>query len=196
MKKTRTFTVVPAFAVVLCVCLASPLYSAPPDWANSGKPMWEITGASWIEHPSNPRFAIYNLGTMVESDDVVLDKETRLVWTRMAGTTSRNWYEATYDCYGKYAGGRMGWRLPANEELLSLAVRPDGGTGITLPTGHPFTLSSEGQPSYWTSTTIAEYPNAAYTLCFSTAGCLVEAVKETGSNYVWCVRGGSGHDGY
>lgn len=193
MKKTRTLTGTSAFAVVLLVSLNSPLYSAPPDWANAAKPMWEITGSNWIEYAPNPRFAIFNLGNTDESDDVVLDKETKLVWTRIAGTNERTWYNATTDCIGMYAGGRMGWRLPTVEELLSLAV--PSGSGITLPAGHPFTISSTGQPSYWSSTTDPNNSNAAYPICFST-GCLYESIKTDDVNKVWCVRGGFGHDGY
>ena len=39
----------------------------------------------WVDHKLNPRFAIYDLGTPAdEGDDLVLDKEKGLIWTRNA----------------------------------------------------------------------------------------------------------------
>lgn len=58
-------------------------------------PLWEIfrsgtnTSVVWKDQSSNPRFAIYNpkkdsnaVSSATLSDDLVLDKETGLVWTR------------------------------------------------------------------------------------------------------------------
>ena len=142
------------------------------------------------------RFAVYDAGTAAdELDDVVLDKETGLVWKKIPGTTLKNWYNATYDCINEDAGGRMGWRQPTVEELLSLR---DVKTG--LPNGHPFSILDKPgtQPSYWSSTTDILNSNAAYPVCFVDAetGCFYEALKINAYNYVWFVRGGQRYDPY
>lgn len=187
-----------AWASVIAVggyfALAAPLHSAPPDWAKpAANPIWRITGATWVDHDPNPRFAVYDAGTRVESDDVVLDKETGLVWTKTPGAEHRNWYDANYDCIAEDAGGRSGWRLPTLEELQTLRdPRIDA-----LFAGHPFEgiEDLEFQPSFWSSTTDVRNPDGASPLCFA-VGCFFEGSKEDSLNYVWCVRGGYGYDAY
>src|SRR6185295_12383575 len=55
-----------------------------------GKPIWELfidetdTPVAWIDHKPNLRFALYNGGTTNPLDDLVLDKETGLIWPRNA----------------------------------------------------------------------------------------------------------------
>jgi len=90
----------------------------------------------WIDHSPNPRFAIYDSNTPTdEADDVVLDKETGLVWERAPSSGMMNWDTAVCNCYDKYLGGRKGWRLPTIEELTSFV---DPNNNPTLPVGHPF----------------------------------------------------------
>lgn len=199
MKKTTTFAVTLILAVVLCFALASMAQAGPAK----KDPIWSIfkngttQKVNWKE-ADNPRFLTYNNGTSGdETDDIVLDQETGLVWMKIPGTTLRTWYEAAYDCIGENAGGRMGYRLPTVEELLSLK----DGSGLSLPSGHPFSLIDDSgtQPSYWTSTSDVTNPTiAAYPVCFPPpgSGCLYDALKETSTNYVWCVRGGYGYDSY
>lgn len=168
-------------------------------------PNWQITKAGtdksvkWVD-ADNPRFATYDPGTPAdESDDVVFDKETRLVWMKIPGITLKTWYSATYDCINVDAGDRMGWRLPTIEELQSLWDPIGDGSGLSLPSGHPFSIIDDPgtQPSYWTSTSDIQNPAvAAYPICVSTGGCLYEAIKTNAFNYTWCVRGGYGYDAY
>ena len=60
----------------------------------------------------------------------VLDKETGLVWERAPIDAIADWANAVLDCTLTEIGGRMGWRLPRIEELLSvldpLATPPAG----------------------------------------------------------------------
>ena len=200
MKKAMILTLSSVLAVTFFFTLVS---VTPAEAEKETKtPIWQIfeegkaKSVKWVD-ADNPRFAVYDAGTPAdESDDVVLDKETKLVWKKIAGTTLRNWYDATYDCIGEDAGGRMGWRLPTVEELLSLAVR--SFLGLSLPIGHPFIIIDDPgtQPSYWSSTTDINNPDAAYPVCFAGLPCIYESLKINPYNYVWCVRGGHGYDAY
>jgi len=100
------------------------------------KPIWDITDASWVDHALNPRFAIWSAGTKSPDDDVVLDKETGLVWERSPATDRKSLGGAIVYSTTRVVSHRKGWRLPAIEELLSL-VDP-GASNPTLPPGHPF----------------------------------------------------------
>jgi len=197
MKKTMRLAVISALAVVLSVALVSLLHSAPPDWANPGaKPLWEITEANWVDHTPNTRFAIYDPGTGA-SDVVVLDKETQLVWMMEPDTLSKDWSTAVQHCVYMEAGGRMGWRLPTIEELLSLK----DASGQSLPPDHPFIL---GDPPttrwFWSSTTYTTFSDRAHQFCFPPPGygCILVSypVKDEIDARAWCVRGGYGHDAY
>jgi hypothetical protein len=143
----------------------------------------------------------------------VLDRETGLVWERSPDTGQRDWSSALSFCFnrvvGAYPNGRRGLRLPTIEELMSL-VNPSGGSPA-LPTGHPFV---NVQPHFYYSATTSwstslffyfsppspgdpdgtVYPGAAW------GGNLDSGVASTylkyGTAYVWCVRGGHGHDGW
>jgi hypothetical protein len=161
------------------------------------RPIWQITqegtdkSVKWVDHAPNPRFAIYDAGTPGdETDDVVLDKETGLVWQRAPSTGAMTWYDAFLYSYPRYLGGRKGWRLPTEEELASL-VDPDEGPP-TLPSGHPFINVSPFV--YWSSTTRASETTLAWDVDFGSGG--VGSGSKTGLKYVWCVRGGQGNDGY
>ena len=105
-------------AVVFCLVLVQSAISKPPDRGGQD-PIWKIfqDGAAqsvpWVD-ADNSRFAVYDAGTPSDiTDDVVLDKETGLVWDRSPSTVARNWYTATLNCYSQCKGERKGWRLQA-----------------------------------------------------------------------------------
>ncbi len=138
--------------------------------------------------PASQRFQL------VLDNQAVLDKETGLVWERSPSTTTMNWYAAIYHCYNKVVGGRGGWRLPTVEEYMSLVDRTQGPP--TLPAGHPFlNVQSDW---YWSATTDAIFTSSAWPVGFGdgTVGFsgAVSAAKYL-NYFVWCVRGGHGHDG-
>ncbi|MGB9103494.1 MAG: DUF1566 domain-containing protein, partial [Terriglobales bacterium] len=139
----------------------------------------------------NPRFAIYSFGTKTTEDDVVLDKETGLVWERSpASDKQESWDAAIVYSYSKSVAARKGWRLPAIEELLSL-VDPNQSIP-TLPAGHPF-LNVQTDYFYWSSTLGESFlPTFAWGYDFGDGG--TSNCVKTARLYVWLVRGGYGHD--
>lgn len=132
--------------------------------------------------PASKRFQL------VLGETAVLDKETGLVWEKSPDTTTRTWTEAITYAYGKTVGGRKGWRLPTVEELASL-VDPTQ-SNPALPNGHPFT---NVMSFYWSSTTLVGDTSGAWGVYFG-EGAVDAHDKSDLYWYVWCVRGGHGHD--
>lgn len=102
----------------------------------------------WKVHQPNTRFAVDESGTPGDAaDDLVLDKETGLIWTRNANLAgeSLTWKDAIAYCRDMVRlGNRKGWRIPTVEELTSLV---DLSQRIpALPPGHPFI---NVQPHYY-----------------------------------------------
>jgi hypothetical protein len=153
-------------------------------------PRWDIHKAVWKIHRPNPRFAIYANGAKSGVDDVVLDKETGLVWERSPASDKKTWDASIVYACAKAKAGRKGWRLPTMEELLTL-VDPSQNNPV-LPGGHPF-LFVKLDDFYWSSTLgMSALPTFAWGNKFGngdTSNCL-----KTTPFYVWLVRGESGHD--
>lgn len=170
------------------------------------KPMWELLQGGgpipWREHGPNARFAVYDprgdsdLNNPVTfADDLVLDKETGLVWARDAGRIGlQNWLDANTLCRELELGNRIGWRLPSVEELSSLVDpgRPD----LALPPGHPFVNVQYGTGvyAYWTSTNYENPTGTAWFVNFwrGAGPHLAGLAAKSGPGNVWPVRGGSG----
>jgi predicted ribosomally synthesized peptide with SipW-like signal peptide len=167
------------------------------------KPIWELfidgtdSSVVWIDHKLNNRFAIYNPGgTSNPGDDLVLDKETGLIWPRNANLkgTALNWLDANTTCRELQIVNRIGWRLPTVEELSSLI--DTRRTNPSLPTGHPFVSVQFGQGvwAYWTSTN-HENPSAAawfVNLGSGGAGLAAKGGNPQVLGFLWPVRGGRG----
>jgi hypothetical protein len=173
----KRIAVVLSLAVAFCFVLASVAQSTDTatgqQWArknlkNKKKavsiPVWQITqdgtnkSVTWVDHAPNPRFAVYDPGTPSDdTDDLVLDKQTGLVWVRAPEEwTDTDWATQMYraDTYAR--AGIYAWKLPSLQEFLTLFVH-DVSTGyMQLPTGHPFLIDSPTYPGnnhgYWTST--------------------------------------------
>ncbi|MEW6054837.1 MAG: DUF1566 domain-containing protein [Nitrospirota bacterium] len=143
--------------------------------------------------PNNTRFAVSNEGTPdVNSDDVVLDRATGLMWTRDANLGGlKNWQDAVNYCnfFGPDFGRRytfaLDWRLPSIEEFTSLSEPYPSVRHPALPAGHPFENVQSG--NYWSSTTFTS--SAAFVGMLDG---LVYDLNMTSDMYVWCVRGGQG----
>ena len=156
MEEKRKIAVIPSLAVAFCFALAS-LAQAEE----------KIKSLKWVDHKPNPRFAIYDPGTPTqEGDDLVLDKETELVWARNANLAGKylTWEDAITYCQNLTLGNLKGWRLPTQEELSSL-VDPSRSVPA-LPSGHPFI--NVKAIHYWSST--QHDLVSAGTVCIGTSG--------------------------
>ncbi len=154
-KKTKAGVVIIMMLVVVLMLL-SPVAAMAGDLEPSAAPgptmktLDEIP-PSWHQIlPSSERFEL------VMGDEAVLDKETGLVWARDANLfpNDRDYPGHHYYLWKKNIGGRMGWRFPTVEELLSL-VDPTT-TDSALPSGHPFLNVLDKY--YYTS---SDYPYSA-----------------------------------
>ena len=157
------------------------------------KPVWDIAGATWLDHAPNPRFALWGAGSASQTDDAVLDKETGLVWERSPAIDRKTFTGAFVYSTTKVVARRKAWRLPTLVELLSL-VDPSN-SNPTLPAGHPF-LNLKLDYFYWSTTRgipVGGDPNAVWGYNFgdaSTSTIVVAAAQ----CYTWLVRGGSGYN--
>jgi hypothetical protein len=159
----------------------------------TAKPIWDVTGASWVDHPANPRFAVWNAGTASKTDDTVLDKETGLVWERSPATDKKTLGGAVVYAMTRVLAQRKGWRLPAIEELLSL-VNP-AAVNPTLPAGHPF-VNVQLDYFYWSLTRGIPLPtdqNLVWGYNFGN-GDTSSIVAFQAECYAWLVRGAFGHN--
>ena len=165
------------------------------------RPIWELfvdgtdTPVAWVDFKPNRRFAIHNPGgTPGTSDDLVLDKETGLIWPRNPNTAgaAMNWLDANTTCRNFKLAHRIGWRLPTVEELSSLMDTRNSNP--SLPTGHPFVSVQfgDGVWAYWTSSNHENPSASAWFVNFGSAGA---GLADKGGNpptlgFVWPVRGG------
>jgi hypothetical protein len=164
----------------------------------SYRPIWEIFRAGtdisvpWITHSANKRFAIFKGSTGSPSDDLVLDKETGLIWPRTAQLPGGaiNWLDANTKAREFVLASRIGWRLPTVEELASLTDTTQANPA--LPSGHPFITVQFGAnaPAYWTSTNSENPSAAAWFVNLGSGGAGLGAKNLAG--FAWPVRAGRG----
>jgi hypothetical protein len=120
--------------------------------------------------------------------EAVLDKETGLVWERVAtDATALTWRAATFTCLNKAVGGRKGWRLPSMPELSSLLVPSAVPPGPALLPGHPFQIALSNV--HWSATTDHANPSVKVWAVNVNDGNVFIGDK-AGTALVWCVRGG------
>jgi phage baseplate assembly protein gpV len=143
---------------------------------------------TWSQHLTKGRFTVLPLF----GSAAVLDKETGLVWEKQPSTGVGDWFNRLSRCYTLEVGGRKGWRVPTIEELASLV--DTSNSSPTLPTGHPFTLTSAQEDGfYWSATTRASNTSGAWGVDFNDGA--VFNFDKSNNIFVWCVRGGQGIDG-
>ena len=216
---TRRCLILVSLAVAFCFVLSSLAQAQVTEsWMKANVknvlvaakiPIWQLTNEgvepnciTW-KNATNKRFAVYDPGTPAdETDDLVLDKETSLVWARDAGGEgSTYWWNSINAAANFEDGNRAGWRLPTRDELLSLVDPGNAGGGReTLPTDHPFlNVQYGGEPqqeaNYWTQTTCENNSDYAWIVDFESGDptCGSRAIKSEGDHYIWPVRGGNGY---
>ena len=134
------------------------------------------------------------------NDEAVLDQETGLVWEKIPEADSLGgWAFIDDECFAHFTGGRLGWRPPTLEEMLSLMDPLQNETG-KLPPGHPFDLGGTRDilRQFWTLSTAIVQPannNFAYVANFEPGGSFFSDPKIAPTHRFWCVRGGHGYDG-
>lgn len=115
-KRQEKITTILVLAPAFCFVLVS-LVQAGPGVTNI--PIWQITQhgtakpVRWINHAPNPRFAIYDPSTPGDnSDELVLNKETGLIWARDAALADevKIWSQAISYCRSCTLSNRKGWR--------------------------------------------------------------------------------------
>lgn len=126
--------------------------------------------------PASERFEL------VLGDEGVLDKETGIVWMQRHPRTRHTWDNAVKGCYTSAAGARMGWRLPALEEFLTLIVP----ASVDLPAGHPFDTGPFFP--FWTSTT--DPSDATRAARIEPGASFVSYASKDSLEFIWCIRAG------
>lgn len=141
---------------------------------------------SWDQTIASGRFVVLSNFR----SEAVLDRETGLVWERSPSAQMSTHDTAHGSCATRQVGGRLGWRLPAIDELSSLVDPAVPQPGPKLAPGHPFVLPDG--PDYWSSTVITRDIDpgpTGYAVRFD--GGYVHLSLVTSLLHAWCVRGGS-----
>jgi hypothetical protein len=166
------------------------------DTKDTKEPIWSIfkegtaKSVKWRVHKPNPRFAIYNAETHHDmTDDLVVDRETGIVWERAPHEAPITFLDAISHCANRGLGGRKGFHVPMVEQLATLV--DTNNMDPALPTGHPFLNVQFG--GYWSATAYAGNPAVRWNVNFGDG--VVRNVFFGSGNFVWCVRGGQSFDG-
>ncbi len=100
---------------------------------------------------------------MVNGDGTVTDRFTGLMWQQATSQNEMDWEAALTYCEELSLAGYDDWRLPNRNELQSLVDKqPEPGASLTINQAFPDTRGE----NYWTSTSNAIIPNAAYCISF------------------------------
>jgi len=118
------------------------------------------------------------------ADDLVLDKQTGIIWARDANLAGKpmTWEDAITYCQNLQFCNVKGWRLPNKDEVSSL-IDPSQNAPA-LPKGHPFVNMSY---TYWTRTTYEDFSADAYYVHFAEGA--VRAYTKHMKYDIWPVLG-------
>lgn len=84
------------------------------------------------------------------NNEAVLDRETGLVWQRQPRTTTTFQSHQAAICTANPVGGRYGWRLPTQVELMTLGDPENDRDEFHLAAGHPFIVNVAEGTEFWT----------------------------------------------
>ena len=181
----------------------------PPTGTHTGPPpsLVDPDPTAWKLHVPNPRFRIYGTETDDLRDDLVLDRETGLLWlrdlTRDVGVPEVGFRFSYPDAVKKAINvgrqGRKGFRLPTVDELATL-LYITAGTPNRLPPGHPFVDVKTGADDwYFTSTPDPSTDGNVFCVYFARGEIASKAVRDSKGKYTdrhyayhWPVRIGHG----
>jgi pimeloyl-ACP methyl ester carboxylesterase len=118
----------------------------------------------------------------IENGDTVTDTVTGLEWQKVS-MGPMTWQAALSSCEDLTLNGSPDWRLPNNNELISLV-----DYSRQNPTIDPVFAATTQLSSYWSSSSCLRYSSFKYHVDFSKG--LSTAASNTNSYYVRAVRGG------
>jgi hypothetical protein len=156
----------------------------PPPWSQRLDSTNGSTLPLFVGCGSSRFRCVMSVGSPLPIPQAVLDLETGLVWERAPTSGVQPWFGSYLTCRDRSTGNRRGWRLPALEELASLADPSESDPA--LPPGHPFLNLTE--QAYWSSSTSPAATHQASRLWLA-SGNIGNAPKDD-SFGAWCVRGG------
>jgi uncharacterized repeat protein (TIGR01451 family) len=135
-------------------------------------------GVPWPD----PRFTDNGDGTMT-------DNLTGLMWTKNANLPGgyKTWQQALDYCNNLTLGGYNDWRLPNVNELESLINANEADSATWL---HVQGFTNVQAHDYWSSTTLAAYPDGAWVVDMSLGYVYYDDKSYYGFYYVWPVRAG------
>src|SRR5262245_45218683 len=85
------------------------------------------------------------------SNAAVLDRGTGLVWQRAPSTLKTFQTLQAAICVANAIGGRYGWRLPTQVELMTLGDAINTSLEFHVKPGHPFLLNVNDGTQFWTA---------------------------------------------
>lgn len=118
-----------------------------------------------------PSFDSSKSAAQIECDDIVVDKTTGLMWSRVTNAERKTWSEAKRAAAALTLGGFRDWRLPTRRELLTLVDDTRSNPTIDMA---KFECESCW---YWSSTPLASSPSGyAWSVFFGSglADCLLQ----------------------
>lgn len=97
---------------------------------------------------------VHAIGPYTAGSKTVVDKGTGLEWQKSDDATPRNWQDALAYCENLSLDSKTDWRLPSIRELKSIV-----DVNRYYPVIDP--AFSCQLSSYWSSTTVADYPTTS-----------------------------------
>jgi len=117
------------------------------------------------------------------SDGTVIDTVTGLVWQKTDDNVTRTWEDAwDYCTQNTHPLPGTGWRLPSDDELMSIV---DYGS-TSSPAINSVAFPSTNPSGYWSATTYAPSSDYAWRVLFGDG--YFGGSNKSGTFYVRCVR--------
>jgi hypothetical protein len=142
-------------------------------------------GQETWDHTDSPRFQLL----APFANQAILDRETGLVWERTPSGAALTWFQAQDRCNRLVLGNRMGWRVPAIQELTSILSI---GAPNNLEPGNLFVGLPPNNQMIWSGTTSAI--NQINVWVMSLSGNLINNLPKASFARCWCVRFRQGTD--